>query len=108
MGMPLSSLQRLFLMAYDPNAPNSLATLLRSLQTTFEAGDDCKTEAHNFLGTTRTAGANVLALEVKAFRAEPSAAKLEAMWYTLDATREQMKVDGYLPANAFTGGGASS
>lgn len=88
-------------MAYHPSAQGSLAAALRELRATFDAGGDVTHQAHNLLGTSRTAGANVLAQEVTAFKRAPSAAALDSMCLVLDATHKQMVADGLLPANAF-------
>ena len=103
MGMPHEALQKLFLLAYHPTEKGSIALVLRWLQATFHEGrDDFERAAHTLLGTARTAGANVLARHVRDFKAAPSAAALEAMWPLLDEAREQMKIEGYIPADAFS------
>ena len=89
------------MVAYHPSGPSSLARALRELQATFTAGGDLSHKAHTFLGASRTAGANALALELKAFRSAPTAAALQGMWRTLEATRAHMIADGLLPTDAF-------
>ena len=101
MGLPMSSIQKLFLIAYHPSGPGSLAQSLKELQAIFLAGENVAHQSHTLLGASRTAGANVLAQELKAFKRDPTAAALEAMWITLDATRERMSVEGHLPPDAF-------
>jgi len=100
-GLPRSLMQKLFLKAYHPSVDGSLAKTLQQLQTTFEEGGDIGPDSHSSLGIARSAGANLMAHEIKEFRNAPSAAALKTLWNTLHATREQLKVDGFLPADAF-------
>ena len=84
-----------------PTHRSSLTCSLRELQATFEAGDDLVGRTHALLGAARTAGANVLALELKAFQSAPSTAALESMFLTLEVTRKQLMAEGRLPTDAF-------
>ena len=98
-GMGTESLRAVLQLAYDRtprHVDGALAASLMELQDSFTDGAECDRAAHNLFGAARTAGAALLGQEIKAFRAKPTAAALEAMWATLDVTRRKMREDGYL------------
>ena len=97
MGIPATSRQFLLVLAYDVSKSSCLAQTLTEMESKFKAGSSIESLAHNLLGKARTAGANRLAQETKAFRVDPTAEQLKAMWRTLAETRQQLIEDGDLP-----------